>query len=411
MRGVFRTLSRWLSLLVIFSVSAMGQTNRAPSLMIQEMDSPAGAAGGEPNLFTGSDGRVYLTWIEKKGEKAHALRFAVRKGNGWSEPATIIEAENLMVNWADFPSLIALPDGALVAQWLVKSSSEGHAYDVHIARSTDGGKSWSKPVTPHRDGTKTEHGFVSMLPGIGGRTFVVWLDGRNFKEDSHSAANEMTLRYANLDAKGQPTDEAVLDLRVCDCCQTSASMTSEGPIVAYRDRSDKEVRDISIVRLLKGHWNQPRTLHADGWEIHGCPVNGPSVCADGRKVVVAWFTGAKDVPHVKVIFSTDAGQTFGQPIQIDEGHPAGRVDVEVLGDGSALVIWLENTANGAEIKVRRVQPDGTREEAKTLTISSAARASGFPRMARAGNAVIFVWTQPDKPSRVRTAILNLAGGK
>jgi hypothetical protein len=188
-------------------------------------------------------------------------------------------------------------------------------------------------------------------------------------------------------------------------------MTSEGPIVAYRDRSDTEVRDISIVRLLKGRWTAPRIIYADGWEIHGCPVNGPSVSADGRKVAVAWFTGAKDVARVKLIFSTDAGQTFGQPIQVDEGHPAGRVDVEVLGDGSALVIWLENTANGAEIKVRRVQPDGTREEAKTLTISSAARASGFPRMARAGNAVIFAWTQPDKPARVRTAILNLADGK
>jgi hypothetical protein len=335
----------------------------------------------------------------------------VRKGNGWSEPRTIIEAENLMVNWADFPSLIALPGGALVAQWLVKSSSEGHAYDVYIARSTDGGKSWSKPVTPHRDGTKTEHGFVSMLPGAGGGAFAVWLDGRNFKGDSHSAANEMTLRYASIDAKGQPSEEAVLDSRVCDCCQTSAAMTSEGPIVAYRDRSDKEVRDISIVRLVKGRWTEPRTLHADGWEIHGCPVNGPSVSADGRRVAIAWFTGAKDVARVKLIFSTDAGQTFGQPVQVDEGHPAGRVDVEVLGDGSALVTWLENTANGGEIKIRCVRPDGSREEAKTLSISSVARVSGFPRAARAGSEVVVAWTQPDKPSRVRTAVLSFTGAK
>ncbi len=413
MRGLFKTSSISL-LLVIFSVSAMGQANRAPSLVIQELDSPAGAASGEPNLFTASDGRVYLSWLEKKGENAHALRFAVRQGSSWSAPETIIEAGNLMVNWADFPSLIALPGGALVAQWLVKSNSDGHAYDIHIARSTDGGKSWSKPTAPHRDGTKTEHGFVSMLPGAGRRAFAVWLDGRNFKGDPHgseAATNEMTLRYASLDAKGQPSEEAVLDSRVCDCCQTSAAMTSEGPIVAYRDRSDKEVRDISIVRLLKGRWTEPRTLHADGWEIHGCPVNGPSIAADGRKVAVAWFTGAQDVARVKLTFSTDAGKTFGQPVQIDEGRPAGRVDVEVLGDGSALVTWLENTANGAEIKVRRVRPDGTREEAKTLTISSAARASGFPRATRAGNEVIFAWTQPDKPSRVRTAILSLTGGK
>src|SRR4029079_10030121 len=140
--------------------------------------------------------------------------------SGWSEPATIIEAENLMVNWADFPSLIALPGGALVAQWLVKSSPEGHAYDIHIARSSDGGKTWSKPITPHRDGTKTEHGFVSMLPGSNGREAAVWLDGRNFKENSHeahgSATNEMTLRYATVNENGQVSQEDLLDSRVCD---------------------------------------------------------------------------------------------------------------------------------------------------------------------------------------------------
>jgi hypothetical protein len=415
MREFLKASFLWLLLIVIFTSSVMGQANRSSSLAIQEIDSPAGAASGGPNLYTGADGRVYLSWIEKKGEKAHALRFAVRDKNNWSEPRTVIEAENLLVNWADFPSMIAFKDGTLVAQWLLKSSPDGHASDVNIARSTDGGKSWSKPITPHRDGTKTEHGFVSMLADAGGQTFMIWLDGRNFAGDSHGghgpSAKEMTLRYASLDAKGQSSKEAIVDPRVCECCQTSAAMTAEGPIVVYRDRSDKEVRDISFVRFIKGRWTEPRTVYADGWEINGCPVNGPSVSADGRRVAAAWFTAANDVPRVKAIFSTDAGQTFGQPIQVDEGRPAGRVDVEVLGDGSALVTWLENTANGGEIKVRRVRPDGSRGEAKTLSISSAARTSGFPRAVRAGNEVIFAWTQPGKPSQVRTAVLNFAGGK
>lgn len=413
MRDFLRTSSILLFLFISFSTRVVGQDNKTPLIPLQELDSPAATASGEPNLYTGPDGRVYLTWIEKKGDNAHALRWAVRKGRGWSEPGTIIEAENLFVNWADFPSLIASPDGALVAHWLVKSGPDTYAYDVNIARSTDGGKTWSKPLAPHRDGTKTEHGFVSMLPSVNGRVFAVWLDGRNFKEDSHgghgTSSNEMTLRYASIDSKGHPSEDALVDPRVCECCQTSAAMTSEGPIVVYRDRSDKEVRDISIARLIKGRWTEPRILHPDGWEIHGCPVNGPSVSAQGRRVAIAWFTAAKDAPRVKLVFSTDAGQTFGQPIQVDEGSPVGRVDVEVLGDGSALVTWLERTANGGEIKLRRVQPNGARDEAKTLSVSSIARTSGFPRMARAGNDVIFAWTQPGNPNQVRTAVMSFAG--
>lgn len=168
---------------------------------------------------------------------------------------------------------------------------------------------------------------------------------------------------------------------------------------------------------LVAHWlvKSSPDSHAydnvDDWEIHGCPVNGPSVSADGRRVAVAWFTAAKDVPRVKIIFSSDAGATFGQPIQVDEGAPVGRVDVLMLADGSALVSWLERTTKGGEVKVRRMSPDGSRHQAMTVAESSGARASGFPQMALAGDEIIFAWTDPSTPSKVRTAVGKLVAVK
>ena len=44
---------------------------------------------------------------------------------------------------------------------------------------------------------------------------------------------------------------------------------------------------------------------------------------------------ANELPRVKVVFSGDAGQTFGGPVQVDEGSPVGRVDVEVLAPALA----------------------------------------------------------------------------
>lgn len=221
----------------------------------------------------------------------------------------------------------------------------------------------------------------------------------------------MNLRYTTIDAKGRLSEEALLDSRVCDCCQTSAALTADGAIVVYRDRSEKEVRDISVVRFSKGQWTEPRTLNADGWEIHGCPVNGPSVSAEGKRVAVAWFTAAKETPRVKVAFSSDAGATFASPILVDEGSPVGRVDVLMLTDGSAIVSWLERTTKGGEVEVRRVKPDGSRDDATTVAESSAARVSGFPQMARSGNEIIFAWTAPGTPSRVRTAVGRLVSEK
>ena len=390
----------------------------ALSLEVRESESPAGHDSREPELTASADGRVILSWVEKLGEKRHALRFAELEAAGWSGAHTVAEGDNWFVNWADFPSVIALADGELAAHWLVKSGKGTYAYDVNIARSKDNGQSWGRPVVPHTDRTQTEHGFVSLLPLSDGRLGAVWVDGRatrDVKED-HGDENvplpvSMQLRYAAIDADGRLSDEAVLDERICECCQTSAALTSEGLVAAYRDRSEREVRDIHFVRRQGESWSEPRAVHTDNWEINGCPVNGPSIAAEGRRVVLAWFTGEGDAPRVQMAFSNDAGATFGAPARVDEGEALGRVDVVLLADGSALVCWMAGGTEGGANQVRRVAPDGTLSPVALISRTDVSRSSGFPRMARTGNTVHFAWTQFGKPSRVRTATADVSAFK
>jgi hypothetical protein len=399
------------------SKNEMAPQVTGPALDVRELESPAGADSREPEMFTTPDGRVVLSWVEKTGEKRYALRFASRDGAGWSEPGTAAEGENWFINWADFPSVVALPDDALASHWLVKSGQSTYAYDVQVSLSKDGGKSWGKPIVPHSDKTLTEHGFVSLIPLADGRVGAVWLDGRNLKdvkegeEEKGPLPVSMTLRYAAIDAEGRVSDEALLDERVCECCQTSAALTSEGPVVVYRDRSETEVRDIYIVRRQGDGWSAPHAVFADNWKINGCPVNGPSVAADGRRVAVAWFTEAGDAPRVKVAFSEDAGATFDGPVQVDAGDAMGRVDVLVLPDGSALVCWMSGTADGGAIKARRVRHDGTLGPVDIVARTDISRSSGFPRMARLGGEVYFAWTEFAKPTRVRAATARLQNGE
>jgi hypothetical protein len=395
-----RLLTSIVAILWLFSGGASAQ--------VRELPSPAGTGSGQPNLAVSPDGRVYLSWIERLGEGRFSLRFATLEKGGWSTPRVIAEGANWFINWADFPSMVALPDGSLAAHWLVRSGPGTYEYDVTISRSFDGGKTWDKPFIPHRDGVKAEHGFVSLFAAKDGSLAAVWLDGRDMKpaEGGHDhGQGNMTLRYVKIKRDGALVDDVALDTRVCECCQTSAAMTADGPVVVYRDRSEaeKEIRDISIVRLRGNKWSAPRPVFQDGWQLNGCPVNGPAVAAAGRRVAVAWFTGADKTSHVKLAFSNDAGETFAQPVSVDDGNPAGRVDVLLLEDGGAMVCWLEKLSEGGAVRVRRVRPDGKLDEAITVAPSGTARSNGFPQMARAGRELVFAW----KGDRVFTAALAL----
>lgn len=410
-----------LFLFAIFSIncnrtareSTSSQPKTEPPLIVRTTQSRADGDSREPELNVTHDGRVILSWVEKVDEKNYALRTTVLDRTGWSRSRTVAQGDNWFVNWADFPSVIALKDGTLAAHWLVKSGSATYAYNVNIAQSKDSGRSWTTPIVPHRDNTLTEHGFVSLIPLPDGRLGAVWLDGRNMKDteetDEHTPAPEsMTLRYAAIDAAGNLSDESELDERVCECCQTSAAVTSDGPIVVYRDRSQTEVRDIYIVRHVNGTWSKPQPVFSDNWQVNGCPVNGPAVAADDKHVAVAWFTGADNSSHVKIAFSDDAGATFSKPIQVDDGESVGRVDTVLLSDGSALVCWMSGNTDGGAIKVRRVKVDGTLGPAAVIATTDISRSSGFPRMVRRGDAVFFAWTQFGTPSRVRTAVVDVS---
>lgn len=376
-------------------------------LLPQPIATPAAANSGEPQLTVSKRG-VLLSWIERTGDLA-TLKFAERTAAGWSPAQTVASGSNWFVNWADVPSVLRLPSGALVAHWLQKSANSTYAYDVRLSTSVDNGKSWSPSFLPHHDGTPTEHGFASLFP-VGDGFGLVWLDGRNMLGE-HDTHGSMTVRFARFDRSTElrasrhfkQAEETEIDARVCECCPTTAAVTSEGIITAYRNRSDDEIRDNVVSRLVNGKWTAPQPVFNDNWKIAACPVNGPSLSAKGSTVAMAWFTAKNDQPQALMAFSKDAGKTFGGPIRIDDAATLGRVDLELLPNGSALATWIEfaekpaspkpSGEGRAEFRARRVDATGTKSAPVTIAGIAGSRSSGYPRAAVANGEVIFAWTE------------------
>ena len=391
---------------IVSIIVATAVTAAVPAPSVVELKSPAPPDSGQPSLVVGSDGRVLLSWIEPGQPNGYVLRFSVRGPQGWSAPKTIARGANWFVSDADVPSMAVLSDGTLAAHWFVKPAGvgrESEAYDINLAFSRDGGTTWSKPITPHHDGKKRQHGFVSLMPTADAKLAVLWLDGRNMASEEEG---DMALMYTTIAPNGTVAPEVEIDKRTCECCKTSMTATPSGLVAVYRDRSDKEIRDVAIARFVNGKWSPPQIVSNDGWEIDGCPINGPAVSSNGKNLAVAWFTAPDDKPQVYVVLSNDGGATFGKKIRIDDGKGQGRVDIASRATGGAVVSWVERGEKGNEVRIREIAPNATAAAPTNVSGMTGIGSGAFPRMVRSGDDIVIAWTDASHPPQVRTAVVK-----
>ena len=389
-----RVLTFWGVLLASLLLAPGCSSENASSVSPIQIPVPASPESGQPHLYANDDGSIWMSWIEPVAEEQHALRYATLTDTTWTEPQTVARGADWFVNWADVPSLRPLPEGRLAAHYLRSNGPSSLAYEVRIAQTTAGG-TWQSAATPHDDGRETEHGFVSLLPWAGHQLLAVWLDGRKMAGDE-GHQGEMTLRGAVLDSTGTVGRRALLDGRTCECCPTSAVRVGNEALMAYRDRTESEIRNIRLVRFDGQSWSEPALLHDDGWQIEGCPVNGPALAARGDRVAAAWYTAPNGTPRVHVAFSDDGGRQFTKPVVVAEDTPTGRVDVVLLDDGRAAVSWLDQSDAEALLQVQAVRPEGSAGAPATIaTLGAASRGVGMPRLVRRGSSLYAAWTDPN----------------
>jgi hypothetical protein len=385
------------SLLACFFLASC--TLPSDTLHVARIESPASSNSGEPHLHTAPDGNVFLSWVEK-GDDISSLKYSRLNGYEWSEPVLIAEGSNWFVNWADYP-MMSSNDSVLMALYLEKNGEGKFAYATKVTHS-DNGKDWTTAAVLHDDGKQSQHGFLAIEP-YAGDFLITWLDGRNTVMEGHEDhMGSMTLRAAVVNKLGQKINEWELDNRTCDCCQTDIAITNNGPVVVYRDRGEDEVRDMSVVRFVDGHWTEPATVHKDNWKIKGCPVNGPRISAIGNNLAVAWFSVIDSKPQVNVAFSSDGGETFQNPIRMNENPTVGRVDIVMIDEQTAWVSWME----GNTIKAASADSKGNKGKSIIVAESSESRAGGFPQMTLAGSKLVFAWTD-DQTKTIKTVFKEM----
>ena len=355
---------------------------------------PAGIPATGPRISGDADSGLVLSWMEES-DNGDSLFFSRLVPDGWSPAASVVGGVNMFVNWADMPSVQSMGGNRLSAHWLEKSGDSTYAYDIVFTQSLDGGGSWSDPIRPHSDDTQTEHGFVSMFAD-GSGTGLIWLDGRKMVNEGTDdpVASGMTLRSASVDQNSGIHKEQLVDELICDCCQTDVAIASSGPVAVYRDRTINEIRDIWITRRTEGTWQPGNPIADDGWEIPGCPVNGPAVVAVETFVAVAWFTAADDQPVVKLAMSGDNGESFSWQTDVDRGPVFGRVGLTLLPGNRVAVSWLRKGDNDLnELRTKAIGMGGLLGDAHI--VATRVGAFSVPQIGVSGPDLVFVWTETD----------------
>ena len=386
----------FISIMISLLVSCKTETSKSePAVLVNnrhtaiiEIKNPSLINSSLPRLFSNGED-LLMSWIQNK-DSIVSLKYSKFNGINWTAPTEIISGSDWFVNWADFPA-IADNNGSILTNILKKSAEGTYTYDIHLQLYSKQKNTWKNNILLNQDGIKSEHGFVSMLPYNNDSFFVTWLDGRTLvgvpKENE-----QMTLRAAFIDAEGEISNDILLDDKTCECCNTAATMTSNGPIVAYRDRSDTEIRDISIVRFVNGNWTAPKNVYQDHWEIPGCPVNGPAIDSFNDAVALAWFTAENDNPRIQVSFSENQGETFGLQYRVDNGNAIGRVDIVMIDQNNAVVSWMEPDGIDTLIQILKVSSNGEKNIPITITKTRSERSSGFPQLELVGDRLYVAWT-------------------
>jgi len=438
--------------------TAWGQSApvQSPAVKIQEIAPPA-ESGMFPSLTTVGD-ELLVSWIARVPRSAEPpaasspattsspatrparplattrIQFSRFANGQWTSPQTIVERSDIYVNATDVPGLTRSADGALVAVWIQQIGVRPPK--VHrtamVVRSTDDGKTWQDIGSLDGGGggggggsgsdasaisSERNHGFVSLVSdGDGARAF--WTQTQTGAaagggEGGPPAPSAAALWTAHI---AQSISEPVLlDSWASECSPTSAVATPSGPIVAYRQHSEHDGRDVFIARRVasaggvgadSASWAAPKSVYSDGWINPLCSAHGPAAAANGQQLVIAWYTEADKRPRIVGAHSTDGGATFSKPVRLDVEQPLGRVDVAFDHTGVALACWVANNDAGGSLRLRRFQVDGVLSESIAVPRTPRRIMVGNPTIAPAGTQMLLMWTEDGKPTKLRAALVT-----
>lgn len=304
---------------ILFARSNDGVHADAPiRVSTPTMQLDLGAEGG-PNVAVDKSGTIYVVWAAQESSGTSSTTKPTTSNSASITTKTDTPASKATGN--TLPSLAKpVKEGASTAgQHAHSDTSHGagehggtagtksyrNPTNIWIARSTDDGRTFSKPVQVNDDVAPAVHRFPFVSVDAQGGICVSWLDKRKKTADGADLTRVFFARSTdgaktfgkNVDATaGQPYP-------ICHCCRVAQTTDPRlGLLIAFRN-DVHDLRDIYLVRSpvsTNGNpdFGTPIPLEHINWKIPMCPMDGPSIATDlVGNLHAIWMNGAKRIKN------------------------------------------------------------------------------------------------------------------
>ncbi|HKS27995.1 MAG TPA: sialidase family protein [Pyrinomonadaceae bacterium] len=330
----------------------------------------------EPVAAAASDGNVYVAWVEHAAKRQADVLLTKLDASGKQvfPPVRVNTQAGQATAWrGDPPTIAVAKDGTIYVGWTARAAAEGHATNLFLSTSRDGGKTFEPPVKVNDDAKEVVHGMHSLAIDERGRVFLAWLDERsinmydeNGKLDEHKMEANREVYAASSEDGGRTFSQNRLVAReACPCCKTAVTAGADGRVyVAWRQVLPGNYRHIAVASSTDGGqtFSSPVIASDDRWMIAGCPVSGPalSLASDGALRVLWYSEGEAGKPGLYWSESRDGGKSFTSRKPLAEGTAFGNPQLLAgAGPGNSLTaIWESNQAGASKIIVARLDNTG-----------------------------------------------------
>ena len=284
---------------------------------------------------------------------------------------------SFQTNWLDQAQFLVF-EGAYYG---AGRSPEKGSRRIVVYKSLDG-ETWTDNELDIPVSDTGELGFIKLF-AIGGNLHISWIEGYE---------NHSRLVAANLSSKN--INKVVLDSKVCDCCPYSVTNINQDSVaLAYRDRSDEELRNIRVIKFDSSLKPSEIVLKQNDWHTESCPMNGPSLIRSHEGLSLAWYSILQSKGRVFYAHSSDLNtfQTFN-PMDGLQGS-SGRVSLTNISEEKVLLSWVGPDENGkGRIWARPITIRGEGGPTFELAGMNLSLKSGYPTLSSNDDKTYITWT-------------------